>query len=265
MKRMVLAFFLVTPLLARADSVPNHPMLNDTFRVSLGGYWAESNTQASLGPSNGGSGVVIGLEDTLGLDKRKLVGEANVYWRFAQRWRVDAGYYRLARRASRTIEGDITWGDNTYPAGTTVESTFVMSDLRASVGYSFFRTQDKEIGLGLGLHATAFKLALDGAGIGARAESVTAPLPVLALYTNIALTDRWALAARADWLSLSYDKYSGGVRSVAFDIVYQPFKNWAFGVGVHNLSLRLDVDEAQAKLRTRMSLQGPAAFASFSF
>ena len=264
MKRVALALLLVAPLCARADTVPNHPMLNDTFRLSLGGYWAESNTQASLGPSGGGSGVVIGLEDTLGLEARKLVAEASAYWRFAQRWRVDAGYYRLARRATRTAQEDITWGDVTYPAGVTVNSTFVMSDLRASVGYSFFRTQDKEIGLGLGLHATAFKLALDGA-VGARAESVTAPLPVLALYTNIALTDRWALAARADWLSLSYDNYSGGVRSIAFDIVYQPFKNWSFGVGMHNLSLRLDVDEGAAKMRARMSLQGPAAFASFSF
>ena len=92
MKRVALALLLVAPLCARADTVPNHPMLNDTFRFSLGGYWAESNTQASLGPSGGGSGVVIGLEDTLGLEARKLVAEASAYWRDRKSTRLNSSH-----------------------------------------------------------------------------------------------------------------------------------------------------------------------------
>jgi hypothetical protein len=109
------------------------------------------------------------------------------------------------------------------------------------------------------------EVSLDAAGIGARRKSVTAPLPFLTLYGNFALTDSWALALRSDWLSLTYDKYSGGIRATAVDFVYQPFAHWAFGFGVHSLTLKLDVNNTDSKLQTRLVFQGPAAFASFSY
>lgn len=267
MKTIVgLLLFLCAPLLAvAADEVPQHGLLNDTFRASIGGLYAESTTQARLGPSSGGTGVDVSFEDALGLEARKPVAEFAAYWRVSQRWRVDVDYFSLNRSASRVLATDITWGDNTYTAGTTVSSQFRISDLRAALGYSFFRRSDKELGIGLGLHSTAFEASLDAASIGARSQSVTAPLPVLALYGNFALTDTWALAVRGDWLSLSYDKYSGGIRSTAIDIVYQPFKHVAFGVGLHSLNLRLEVDNPNSKLQARVALQGPAAFMSVSF
>jgi len=264
-KRLLLLSLLTVPLLALAEEAPDHPLLTDTFRFSLGGFAAQSTTQARLGTSTGGVGIDVDFESTLGLDERKLVGEANAYWRFGNRWRLDAGYFKLNRGASRTLRGDITWGDNTFTAGTTVDTEFDVSDLRAAVGYSFFRRQDKELGIAAGLHTLAFKAAISAAGVGGRSESVTAPLPVFALYGNFALTDRWALAVRTDWLSVAYDKYAGSIRSTAFDVVYQPWKHFALGFGMHNLTLSIDVDNPNSKIAARMVLQGPAAFASVSF
>jgi len=248
-----------------AFAVPQHRLLNDRFRLSLGAFYAESTTEARLSPQPGGTGVDVNFEDLLGLESRQWVGEGSFYWRFAEHWRFDLGYFSINRNGTRTLSTQVDWGGNTYPIGTTVNSTFNMSDLRAAVGYSFFRRPDKEFGVGLGLHKTSFKVSLDAAGIGAAGQSVTAPLPFLALYGNFALTDTWALAMRSDWLSLSYDKYSGGVRATALDFVYQPFTHWAFGFGVHSLTIKLDVDNPDSKLQARMVFQGPAAFASYSF
>jgi hypothetical protein len=246
-------------------SMPQHRLLNDSFRLTLGGFRAESTTEARLSPAAGGAGVDVNFEDILGLDKIKLVGEASLYWRFAEHWRVDLGYFSLNRNGTRTLEQDVEWGGNTYPIGAVVNSNYKISDLRAAVGYSFFRRPDKELGVGFGLHRTALETSLDAAGVGATNQSVTAPLPFLNFYGNFALTDTWAMAMRVDWLSLSYDKYSGGIRSTAFDFVYQPFTHWAFGFGFHNLTLKLDVSNPDSKLETRIVFQGPAAFASFSY
>ena len=265
MMRLTSLALLLAAVTANAQETPRHPLLNDTFRVSLGGLYGDSTTEARLGSSAGGTGVAINFEDTLGLPEKKWVGEAMMYWRFADRWRLDLDYFRLARNGSRTLSADATWGDNTFTAGTVVNSSFQLSDLRAALGYSFFRRQDKEVGIGVGLHSTSFKASIDAAGIGGRSESATAPLPFLALYGAFALTDTWALSMRADWLSLSYDKYSGGIRSTAFDVVYQPFKHVAFGIGMHSLNLHLDVDNPHAKFQTRVGLEGPAAFMSVSF
>jgi hypothetical protein len=248
-----------------AFAVPQHRLLNDRFRLTLGAFYAESTTEARLSPQPGGTGASVNFEDLLGLDSRQWVGEAGMYWRFAEHWRVDLGYFSINRNGTRTLSTQVDWGGNTYPIGTTVNSTFDMSDLRAAVGYSFFRRPDKELGVGLGLHRTTFKVSLDAAGIGAAGESVIAPLPFLTLYGNFAITDTWALAMRADWLSLSYDKYSGGVRATAIDFVYQPFTHWAFGFGVHSLTLNLEVDNPNSKLQGRMVFQGPAAYLSYSY
>ena len=248
-----------------ADEVPRHPLLNDTARLSLGAFYAESTTQARLGSSSGGAGVDVNFEDALGLPERKWIGQASLYWRVSEHWRIDADYFRLARSGSRVLQANVSWGDNTFTAGQTVDSSLQISDLRVAVGYSFFRRTDKELGIGLGLHSMGVKASLDSAVGGARSESVTAPLPVLALYGNFALTDTWAIAMRSDWLSLDYDKYSGSIRSNALDVVYQPLKNASLGVGFQTLNLRLDVDNPNSKFAARVALNGPRAFISVSY
>ena len=205
-------------------STPQNRLLNDRFRLSLGAFRAESTTEARLSTASGGTGVDVNFEDLLGLDERKVVGEASLYWRFAERWRVDVGYFSLNRNGTRTLDTQIEWGGTTYPIGTTVTSNYRLSDTRVAVGYSFFRRPDKELGVGVGLHRAGIAASIDAASVGAQSQSVTAPLPFVSLYGNFALTDTWAFSTRVDWLSLSYDKYSGGIRAVSYTHLTLPTK-----------------------------------------
>jgi len=261
-----LTWLLTAALLAAIPArAQNHPLLNDTFRATVGGFYAESNTSARLSSSTGGAGVDVSFEDALGLEERKWIGEFSGYWRISSRWRVDLDYFRLQRSANRTLAQDVSWGDNNFAVGTNVTSSLTISDLRTSVGYSFFKTTDKELGIALGVHTLGYKAAIEGASGGARSESVTAPLPVLSLYGQFALTDTWAFSVRSDWLSLEYDKYAGSIRASKIDIIYQPFKHVAFGLGMHSLDLKLDVQGDNSKFTARSSLRGPAAFMSISY
>lgn len=250
---------------AHAQDVPNHPLLNDTFRATIGGFWAESTTMARLSSSSGGAGVDVSFEDTLGLEERKWVGEFGGYWRISSRWRVDVDHVRLSRSATRVLSQQVVWGDQTFNIGTEVNSSLTISDTRTALGYSFFRRPDKEVGIGLGVHMLGYKASIEAASVGARSESVTAPLPVLALYGQFALTDTWAVSLRTDWLSLEYDKYSGSIRAGRIDVVYQPFKHVAFGAGMHTLDINLDVQNDRSKFQARSNLRGPALFVSVSF
>ena len=78
MKALFAVLFLAGSIPAHADG-ENNRLLNDTFRVTLGGLYAESNTSARLGTSTGGVGVDVNFEDTLGLEERKWVGEMAMY------------------------------------------------------------------------------------------------------------------------------------------------------------------------------------------
>jgi long-subunit fatty acid transport protein len=240
-------------------------LLRDSLVFSLGGYYARTATVAGLAPSGGGSGVAIDFEETLDLDKRNLTPMGGFMWRFSERWRMEVEYFAVGRDATRTLATQIQWGDQTFAAGTTVDSTFDFSDLRLSAAYSFFKRRDKELGIGLGLHVSGIKASLDGEGIGAEAADVTAPLPVVNLYGLFALTDEWAVRMRVDWLSLTYGDYSGDVRGIGLDVLYQPFRHIGFGLGVRSLMMDITIEDPDWRGEARMSYSGPTLFMTASF
>jgi hypothetical protein len=247
------------------ETIPDHPLLRDSFVFSLGGYYARTATTASLAPSGGGTGVAVDFEDTLDLDKRNLTPIAGFMWRFSERWRVELEYYAVGRDATRALATDVQWGDQTYPIGTTVDTTFDFSDARVSVGYSFFKRRDKELGVGLGLHVSGIKAGISAAGSSAEAKDVTAPLPVVNLYGLFALTNEWAVRMRADWLSLTYGDYSGDVRGMGLDVLYQPFRHVGFGLGLRGLMMDVTIEDPEWHGEARMSYTGPTVFLTASF
>lgn len=247
-----------------AEATPRHTLLNDKLRITLGGFYADTNTSVRV-DANTALGAEVNFEDLLGLSNRKLVGEANLYWRFGERWRLGVDYFSINRSGNRTLTQNVTWNGQTFTVGTNVNSQSKISDLRTTVGYSVFKRSDKELGIGVGLHWTGLMFSMDASGVGAESKSVTAPLPVLYMYSNVALTDTWAMSTRLDWLSLNYDKYSGSVRAVGFDFIYQPYTHVAFGVGWHAMILGLTVENPDSRMQARLGLQGPAANMSYSF
>lgn len=87
LERWTWLLFLVGPLAANAAddpskeqappyAVPQHGLLNDRFRLSLGAFYADTTTAARLSTPTGGVGADVDFENTLGLADRRLVGEA---------------------------------------------------------------------------------------------------------------------------------------------------------------------------------------------
>jgi hypothetical protein len=247
------------------DAVPSHPALTDRFNFEFGAYYSLASTSASLGPSTGGTGVIVDFESTLGLEDRNLSGIGGFMWRISERWRLEVEYFSLNRDATRTLASDVTWGDQTFTAGTTVDSKYDFYDVRVSAGYSFFKRRDKELGVGFGVHVAGIKTALQAAGVGSESSDVTAPLPVLNVYGAFALTNEWAVRMRMDWLSLNYDIYSGDLRNTAIDVLYQPFRHVGFGFGVRSFILDVEIDDPQWHGKARTSFTGPTAFMTVSF
>lgn len=248
-----------------SETIPNHPALSDDLSFTLGVFYPRISTSASLKPSGGGTGATIDFEDTFDLDERAVTPIAGLFWRVSDNWRVDVGYFDLSRDATRVLAADVTWGDQTFTAGTTVDSSFDFSDLRVSAAYSFFKRRDKELGVGVGLHVAGMKTSVQASGVGAEASDVTAPLPVINVYGVFALTNEWAVNMRADWLSLSYGDYAGDVRNMEINALYQPFRNVGFGLGVRSLVIDVDIDNPDWRGQARLAFQGPTAFMTVSF
>lgn len=253
---------------ARAEqvAVPVHPALNAPFYFTLGAFFPSTTTQAQLTSNTTGAGAAIDLEQTMDLERSKLVPSFTGRWRINHRWRVEADYFELNRDSTRTIDREIEWGDQVFPVNTQVSAKFNFSDLRVSAGYSFFRTADKELGIGLGLHLASYEASLaSSTGGGGQGEDVLAPLPVLSLYGQFALTDRWAVGTRLDRFSLKYDKYDGSLTALNLDVLYQPFRHVGFGAGYRGLFVKLEVEGDRALAKFRQSFEGPTVYMNVSF
>jgi len=253
---------------ARAEqvAVPVHPALNAPFYFTLGVFFPSTTTQAQLTGNATGAGTVIDLEESFNIDNQKTVPSFSGRWRINHRWRVEADYFEMNRDNIRTIDRQIEWGDQVFPINTQVSTKFNFSDLRVSAGYSFFRTTDKELGVGLGLHLASYDVSLaSSAGGAGQGEDVLAPLPVLSIYGQFALTDRWAVGTRLDRFSLKYDRYDGSLTALNLDVLYQPFRHVGFGAGYRGLFVKLEVEEDRATAKFRQTFEGPTFYMNVSF
>ena len=257
--------------LARADDIPwgINPSLNDEIFIGLGTFYAaKSSTTAQLNSQTLGVGTVVDFENTLGMEDTAWGPNADFRWRMSEHWRLEVSYYWISRSGSKSIDRDIQWGDVIYPVNTQVSSKLNFSDLRTSVGYSFYKTSDKELGVGLGLHWLYWQGSLNSLTQGTEGSDLLAPLPVLSVYGGFALNDQWSVGARLDWFSLTYQQYHGGITVLGLNLLYQPFRHVGFGLGYTGLFLNFSADSTglgsfQGKFN--QNLQGPTFYVTASF
>jgi hypothetical protein len=268
---VVVATLAMCGRLAHAqDVVPNHPALSDKFYFAAGAFVPKTSTSAQLDSTNLGVGANIDFERALGMITQKVVPDAGFRWRFGERWRLEAEYFELNRSGDKVISQDITWNGETFTAGTELLSKFNFSDIRTSVGYSFFKTKDKEIGVSFGFHVASYDVGLQAVtgpavSAGDQAKKVLAPLPVLSAYGQFALTDEWAVGARLDRFVMSYDKYDGNVTSIGIDVNYQPFRHVGFGLAYRSLFIILRATGPDFSAQFNQTFQGPLLYMNASF
>jgi hypothetical protein len=251
---------------ARApDVVPNNPALTDKFYFSIGAFVPKTSTSAQLDSTNLGAGANIDFERALGMTTQKVVPDAAFRWRFAERWRFEMEYFELNRSGDKVISQDITWNGITYTAGTEIQSKFNFSDIRTSVGYSFFKTKDKDLGVSFGFHVASYDVGLQAGTSGDQAKKVLAPLPVLSAYGQVALTDEWSVGGRLDRFVMSFDNYAGNVTSLGVDVNYQPFRHVGFGLAYRSLFITFKATKPDFTATFNQSFQGPLLYMNASF
>jgi hypothetical protein len=250
------------PVLAQ-DAVPSHPALQDKFYFGAGAFVPKTSTSAQL------DGQVVGanidFERALGMTTQEVVPDAFFRWRFGERWRLEAEYFELNRRGDKVIQQDFTWNGVPYTVGQEVLSKFNFSDVRTSVGYSFFKTKDKELGVAFGFHIASYEVGISTSGTGNDTKTVLAPLPVLSAYGQFALTDTWAVGGRLDRFVVSYDKYDGNVTSIGVDLNYQPFRHLGFGLAYRSLFIVLKATGDNYAASFNQTFQGPLVYMNANF
>jgi len=184
--------YLAAP--AAADSLED-----DRFSLSLGVFFTDRDTEARF-DSSLGDGTDTDLETDLGLDSSDSVFRVDGYFRFSERHRADFSVFDLSRNASIQIVKDIQWGDTLYAIDTVVKTENDLSIYKAAYTYSFLNREDGYLGATFGIYVADWKTSLQEENTGsAEVGELTAPLPVIGLRGEYALSDRWSFRASGEF------------------------------------------------------------------
>jgi hypothetical protein len=234
---------LVSPSVHAASSDPaDQPW--ERFSFKLGGYIADLDSSVYIGSDTLGLGASVDVEEALGLDSSMSVFRAEVSYRFgsSRRHMLGLKYYDFRRSSTKKLETEITWQDKTYPIGTTVESYYNIGVIKAGYGYAFFQDDRISLAASIGLFITPIEAGISATGIGTEEEEITAPLPVVGMSLDFAITPKLFLKQSLEVFYLEIGDFKGSI--AAFNIVceYNFWKNVGFGIGYDMFDLKIEAN-----------------------
>jgi len=214
------------------------------IEIRLGAFNSTIDTEVIRDASGGQPGDEIDLEDFLGIADRETIFQLDALFRVAYYHRFELGYFELQRRSPTTLERDVNFGDQTFLAGTEVETSMKTEVVRLAYSYSLMRDQQKELGVTAGLSYSRFETTLRAeATQQAEQLEVKVPLPTLGIFGSAALGNKWRLGA--------------DIQVFALDI--------SAGIGYTFYGLRLEAKDEDLRGTFRMRHYGPKLYLSFLF
>jgi len=217
----------------------------ERFSFSLGGFITAINSDVSLGAK--GINLEVNVEDALDLDSSVSVFRVDGLWRFSRnlRHRLDLGWFDISRDGSTTLLQDIEIGDTLFPLGTEVTSSFDLQVFKGAYSYSFFQDDRMDMGVSFGIFVMPISFEIDASGgfEGHESESITAPLPVLGIRTDFAITPKIFLKYNLDFFYLEIDQFEGAVTDNKLVLEYNAFKNIGFGIGLERFNIYIKAED----------------------
>lgn len=236
--------------------------LHKTFGLSVGGAAYENFDTALRVDSDTLVGAVVDLEDTLGVDDSATVLRADAFYNFNQFHGISLGYYDIRRSGSRTLAEDITFGDQTFFAGSRLDTEFNTKVLKLAYRYNFVADYRTKIGTSLGFHTMEIQTSLNAATLAVdESFRATVPLPVLGLFWEYSLSPSWKLLSSIEVLQVDIGFGRGYVSDTRLTIEHDLFENFGWGFGYNGFKLDATIEgEDRLTGRVQYDFQGLMLF-----
>jgi hypothetical protein len=251
----------------------------DRVWIDVGGSANDVSTDVALRGPNG-IGATINFEDVFDLPGNKttarMFGTARISDK--RRW-IDFGYVSIDRTGSRTLDDPVTFGGYTFVNGE-VAARFSTQFIYAAYRYDFLHEDKIRISGSAGMTWIRLKTSLvsDGSvqdengtevndGIFRKAAATGAPVPMVGLNLDWALTRRLVLRTYTRFFKLNLDKFNGGLGEAGIRLNWYFVKN--FGLGLSYDRTDLDIKELKVGegnvLKAGYTVNGIGLFANLAF
>jgi hypothetical protein len=224
---------------------------------------------ATTGHVNAGSGIPgtpFNAEQILGLTDEVYQPRFEIMFRLEDRGRLRVDFFDLRRNGASVLDEQLQYGDQTFVLGDKLVSTFDWRQMDLTYTYSFLRTEHFELGAGAGVHLIEAYASVEVPSTPNRDEfSGAGPFATLALDGTWAISQRWAISARAQYLNLSVGSLTGTLGDYHGDVQYRWRRHMAFGLGYERSQAQLQVRNEDPSGVLQLTIRGPEAFVRVSF
>ena len=272
LRAAIFAACLATPATVLADDAPD--LLSDPFNVTLGTFILESDLSVRLdGKSDRGTSV--DWDKTFGGGDQTRF-RVDGHWRFgdSERHKLRFLWFNSSNSGSRTIERDIEFGGQVYPASAKVTGETDFDIYELAYEYALWHTDTYELNASIGLHVADMSLRLAAkaetsngqlSGDIERDASVAAPLPVIGVRGIWALPHNFWIDVSAQYFALSIDEFDGNLTDFRVGVTWQPSKWLGVGLGYNQFSVDVDIDKPRFNGNLDWTYSGPMIYYSATF
>jgi hypothetical protein len=261
-----------TALAAPADDevmpapLPPASPITDHLALEAGFYWGRVSTYGQFNSGQGVPGTVLNGERDLGLSNQAYQPRIDLLFRLEQRGRLRVDFLDVRRNGLALLDRTIQFGDQTFQLAQTLQSTIDWRQMDITYTYSFLRGERYELGAGLGVHLLEAQAIAQVPGTPQRVDySEAGPFATVALDGTYLLSSRWSLNARAQYMRLTVNSFTGMLEDFHGDVQYRWRRNLAFGVSYEYSEREVDVSNRDPSGVIRLSFSGPQLFVRVSY
>lgn len=230
-------------LASSADTAAAQESDREGASILFGTFITDRDTSARL-DSGLSDGSDIDLEDDLGLEGSSTVARLGGYWWINDRHRLDVSYFDLSRDASKRIQETIEFGDEIFAIDTVVTVTSDLTVVKTDYTFALLARDRGYLGITGGLYVSQTTLGISAANVSAREEQdVTAPLPVVGLRGDYAITDHITLRGVVQIFDYSADNVDGSLTDFYFGADYSFGDHWAVGLAWNEVTMTLSAED----------------------
>jgi hypothetical protein len=240
---------------------PRPNVVEDRFRIEVNLLGATATTDMRVDESPTLPGTEIRAEDDLGLDDFQLLPQVELTLLPGERHLVRLSAFAMHRSANKFIERDISFDNEDYEIGERVDSLLNITMFGLTYGYRFVVHRRAELSATFGLQIADVEAnAVVRSRVVRESESGVAPLPLLGFEGRFDFTPRWAVEARAQYLTVNADQVNGSILDGRLALTWRMNPYLALGLGYR--TFRIDVDSADEDTPgfVDLSVDGPLLF-----
>ena len=236
------------------------------FTLKLGAFQDSASSKVIKDASNGEPGFEVDIEDILGAADESTVLQLDAIVRFGDYHRLEFGYFGFGRNSTKTLENDITIGDELFAAGTRLNTQVDTNIYHLGYGYSLMRDMQKELGIMAGIHFADFEANFLAETTGqTERSSLGTPLPFIGVQGAVFLSERTTLSAKIQIFRTDFDRYEGSLNYATLDLQYRLGDSASVGLGYNFYGLKLTSKESGVNGSLQVRHSGPVAFFTIGY